>query len=423
MYRILFKIKQHTPMIHFQHDQDCATLRASELKPKLDQYLIENIFKKDFNFYKKNLINWSDDKNEKNYNEKLSFNYKVKINCYKSEPFEIETKTRKKDGKTRIKQFPMYFGNMGNEKEAKKFVFSNKPLIIQFFSFNKNILDKIELCFIDFLFVTNFGTRQTKGFGSFYLHGSDPRYKKPHSEFNFSVRLNKSANHNTLIDKFRYIYSDIDLFYKTLRSGINEVRGRGQETVFYFKSLMFKYSLKYGIQWDKKSIKEHFFLSDLEEQNAKHKYPDVLNKSFENQALMKDLLGLSSSENWRIPYRSTITKEHDKISRFRSPITFKIIRDENNVDRYNVFIIYNQVEDGFLKEVFTIKCESKIKKMIKGHLELITPSKFDIKHFLLYAFTENIKDHVEERFHDTLQFRKIYKIYKEIRNNFEVRNA
>lgn len=38
-FQITFTLKQHTPIIHFQHDQEGATLRASEVKPKLDRFL------------------------------------------------------------------------------------------------------------------------------------------------------------------------------------------------------------------------------------------------------------------------------------------------------------------------------------------------------------------------------------------------
>jgi hypothetical protein len=41
MYQLKIQLKQHTPIIHFQHDQAGATLRASEVKPKLDRFLIE----------------------------------------------------------------------------------------------------------------------------------------------------------------------------------------------------------------------------------------------------------------------------------------------------------------------------------------------------------------------------------------------
>lgn len=40
MYRLQVKLKQHTPLIHFQWQQEGATLRASEVKPKLDRFII-----------------------------------------------------------------------------------------------------------------------------------------------------------------------------------------------------------------------------------------------------------------------------------------------------------------------------------------------------------------------------------------------
>lgn len=43
MYKLEFTLKQHTPLIHFQHDQAGATLRATEVKPKLDQFIIEKL--------------------------------------------------------------------------------------------------------------------------------------------------------------------------------------------------------------------------------------------------------------------------------------------------------------------------------------------------------------------------------------------
>jgi hypothetical protein len=42
-YKIEIKLKQITPMIHFQHDETGATLRASEVKPKLDKFIIKQL--------------------------------------------------------------------------------------------------------------------------------------------------------------------------------------------------------------------------------------------------------------------------------------------------------------------------------------------------------------------------------------------
>ena len=37
----IYTLIAQTPIIHFQHDQAGATLRATEVKPKLDKYLLK----------------------------------------------------------------------------------------------------------------------------------------------------------------------------------------------------------------------------------------------------------------------------------------------------------------------------------------------------------------------------------------------
>ena len=63
-FKVEFTLKQHTPIIHFQAGQRGATLRASELKPKFDRFLLENV--KDIPY-------------KENPNGHKSLDYKVKI--------------------------------------------------------------------------------------------------------------------------------------------------------------------------------------------------------------------------------------------------------------------------------------------------------------------------------------------------------
>lgn len=46
MHKLEFELKQHTPIIHFQARDIGATLRASEVKPKLDRFILTEIGKK-----------------------------------------------------------------------------------------------------------------------------------------------------------------------------------------------------------------------------------------------------------------------------------------------------------------------------------------------------------------------------------------
>ena len=56
MNKLVVKLKQHTPLIHFQHSQEGATLRASEVKPKLDKYIIKKVFDDDWDKCKEYII-------------------------------------------------------------------------------------------------------------------------------------------------------------------------------------------------------------------------------------------------------------------------------------------------------------------------------------------------------------------------------
>lgn len=412
--KLTFKLKQHTPMIHFLHDQTGATLRATELKPKIDGFLIRHAFGNDFERYKTLLTGWKPGKQESDFEGKKAFDYKVKIESPQPLCFDIE-KRIPKAGVYKIKQFPLFFGNLGEKETAeqneKKFVFSFQPFPITFFSFNKEILSHIENHFAVFLFHSNFGTRQSKGFGSFYLDENDQFYKNPKhfsTKFHFSAKPKPLSRANTedIHQHFYYLFSNIDLLYKALRSGINHN--------FYFKSLMFMYSKQYGIQWEKKTIKQTYFPQDLSNQTAKHSDSDILGfASNTSQALMKDLMGLSTTEDWGY-YHSIISKKHPDIDRFKSPITFKILK-RNGTDIYDVFLQAAMVDEGFLHKEFLIQ------KNGGGNLTLKTPIKFNIDNFLTYAFTKvNLKNHVQNPQHQaTSEFRTINNMFNEIRDNLK----
>jgi hypothetical protein len=423
MNRLDIKIQQHTPIIHFQHDQNGATLRASELKPKLDRYLKQHIFKDDFEQYKTYLIGWTKGKSEKDFKDKEAFDYKVRIESPVSKVFDIEKINPRTN---RPIQFPLFFGNMGEDNIKKKFVFSDHIITITFRSFNKEILDKIKESFADFLMNTNFGTRQSKGFGSFYVRPNDKTYKppcgchkSPCSCFRFSVkpRVNKGYDSSTLNDFFKPIFSDIDLVYKTLRGGINIIN-REKENEFYFKSMMFKYAKTYGIQWEKKTIKQHYFSDELNDQIEEHKKSDVLTfSSDDSQALMKDVLGLSTLEEWEIPYKAVIKKENPEIKRYRSPILIKVIKRPKH-DLFDIFLIPESIPEGFSNKEFTIVKEKN--SISKSTLKLKTPISFPLTHFLNFAFHQNLEKHVEnEDFRNTWRYRTIKRIYDEIKRNLK----
>ena len=62
-------LKAHTPLIHFQYNQSGATLRATEVKPKLDRFLLDKLKNRKIPSY------WFVEKTK-------ALNYKLHIEAY-----------------------------------------------------------------------------------------------------------------------------------------------------------------------------------------------------------------------------------------------------------------------------------------------------------------------------------------------------
>lgn len=378
MAKLRITLNQHTPLIHFQPEQEGATLRATEFKPKLDKFLVENAFgdsknyEENFEKYKKYLIGYKKNIRDKyeDFKDKKAFNYKLRI-CNVMNlraPYEIELNDKK--------DFPLYFGNMGNENKfnKNKFVFCD-ALDVEFFSFHSEIIDKIIEFLPNFLMNTNFGQRQSKGFGSFYINDlneyfyneNKKKYTKDEVEkfqkLKYNFEFNATSDNQKLKDKseeYRQYYSvfqKINRFYVSLRAEITK-----QDP--YIK----EYALMNEMAWDKDIIKSKYNNTKLTSN-----YPAYL---------IKDLLGLSVMEKW---YKQgfTITKTHinKEIERFQSPIFFKPIKKSENK-----FIVYFQgrnIPKEFLNQIFNIKKDGS------GDLQLKTPENFNIDDFIQYVIKNN----------------------------------
>jgi len=380
-YKTTFKLKQHTPLIHF-HNQEGATLRATELKPKLDKYLI-NIFKKDGDDidYSRWLVR----------GKEKALDYKVKIVGMNISNKKIFKK----------KKIPSYFGNMGddyvgNEKYSS---YTDKEILLTICTFHQDLLEVIEREIAHFFAFTNFGTRQSKGFGSFFLEGKNIKDFEKEFHLYFTIDGNFNKNDFVLINRTSLALSDvhmrilgsIELFYKSLRSGINRYNKYGP--VFYIKPAIFYFAMnKMKEQWDKKTIKSNYFVDETKEyidfhNESKHD-TDILSftkqKEDEDYYLIKDLFGLSSEEQWQNPYESKITKEHinGDIERFKSPLFFKVIKSANN--KFLILVKGNPIDTDFFNQVFVVKQNDT------GSLELTTPKEEDFNwdDFFIYVKEE-----------------------------------
>lgn len=383
-YKLTFKLKQHTPIIHFQHDQHGATLRASELKPKLDKFLIENSFDGilNFNSYKDFLIgdtksiekelkkiddnsNIQDKDSEKTeflMKQKLALDYKVKI----------ISNSQKAEG---LKNNKTFFGGMGHEGE-KEYTFTDEIINVNIYVFcndEKNRLKTvIKKYFPHFIAETNFGTRQNKGNGSFYIDKSDTE-----NFINIEKILPKDTYYISIREKDNTsIFTIIDYYYRRLKAGINrnfDSRCSGE----YHKSFLYKYfngNTKKG--WEKRFIKEEFFGI----------YKDGTGKYF-----IRALLGLPGSftfkktkepchkkadtkiaSSYEILDDYEIEVYHPVIERYKSPITFKPIK---YTDKTKIFVLTQTGDTINNSEKFTLYNKFTVKTIFLKNGRFIIKSK------------------------------------------------
>jgi len=338
MYTLRFTLKQHTPLIHFQHDQDGATLRASEVKPKLDRFLIQKFIEANPVIdYKKWLIGNGDNP---------ALDYKMKIVPEKETKAEDETLkfTQNDFGKWKS-DYPMLLANMGlkeTKEEFRQFSFFEKHQI-SFNVYNKSLKDKIKELLPHFFATHNFGNRHTKGFGSFTVSGVNENgifHPIPVPQ-NIGIYFLEITTINT-----RKVFEAIDYYWKRLKSGIN-YSDVWDDPNKYKKSELFNHinSLPAPYTWEKRWLKEKFYGLP----------PSITTNT---PKFARALLGLPDKfEFVRNPQKNGIRKKkyheiegdylnslkwtigvtHPTIDRIPSPIVFKPIKEDKKTVVYLLF--------------------------------------------------------------------------------------
>lgn len=408
-YEFEIHLQQHTPILHFQGNYADlgATLRATELKPKLDSYIRAN----------------NEIKPEWKIGKTDALNYKLKV---------VDG-----DGKTAsCSNLPMYFAEP--KKHPNDADFSKKPTLavakntqdgentikysvaLKFFCLNKELAYLLKnIDFALFFLATNFGTRQSKGYGSYSprttlntlvpanMVGKEIKTRKKKDEYT-TYRIDSffiSQNHT-----WEEVMNEINDVYKCMRSGINEGG-------IYYKSLMFAYAKYKGQWWDKRVIKELFFPEKLEEHRNKHKQrtePDPLAEQPQvspNERLypmFRDNLGLATDEFWREYGFKVIKKGPKDVVRFKSPILFKPLRINN---QWYVFILHREIPPKFKNATFTVRKDKT--------LQFQTQNDFSLKDFLNYIFTiEDYGTYMPKKGNQK-RSNTILKNLNEIRNHFK----
>ncbi len=408
MKSLTIKLRQHTPMLHFQGSQDYATLRASEVKPRLDRYIASHEFGDDFATCKEYLAGYDharpDALHEKFQEGYRALNYKMRIQASDIDMID-KPHPRTKEQDTNA---PMYFGYMGDRDDKSLAKASGIIMTIQIPDRCQDLADII-LRHIGTMFAnTNFATRKTKGYGSFTVIGPE--------EATSQIRRPKLYFESTK-EKYSDVLTEIEWIHKTLRSGINDCFGKN----LYFKSLMFAYAKSKGQQWDKRSIKQNFLDQEtLRKESNKHDGADTVSYCTEPPHYdWRDCLGLSASENW-MSYKMNLTKTSTAADRLASPILFKPVR---YTECWRVYIVYEELPEAFKSGKVRIGARRNNRNM---NLELGIYPEFSIQDYIDFVFKADASGEfavdIADLFSNTTandgKKNRILEIFEELRNNY-----
>lgn len=336
-----YKLVQHTPLIHFQHSEPHACLRATEVKPKLDRFLIEQLEKDD---------RFGDGRWKKWFvgdGSQQSFDYMMRITP-NSEQVErtqsIENGIERAIARAEHRPpnaslheiHKNYFGNMasGNniqdtvqaiQETFKESLLYKDGLTLTIRCFIPELLTLIDEHIRGFFMMHNFGTRQRKGFGSFTVDiNTEPNAPKgfdlvrKYCPNAYYCKLDDNVSADALLDA-------VWVLSAFLKSGFN--RGEGN----YVRGFVFRYFQreKNPLANDKAFVKQQVLHNVYNEATrGEHLHPYGNNVRYR---YVRGLLGTNENSrfcrapNAHTPVYDIYTHSAEGIERFPSPLLFKPI--------------------------------------------------------------------------------------------------
>ena len=340
-----YKLVQHTPLIHFQHSEPHACLRATEVKPKLDRFLIEQV-ERDYRFGDGRWKKWF-----VGDGSQQSFDYMMRITpnseqVDRTQSIEngIERAIARAEHRPPNANFheihKNYFVNMasGNniqdtvqaiQETFKESLFYKDGLTLTIRCFIPELLTLIDEHIRGFFMMHNFGTRQRKGFGSFTVDiSTEPNAPKgfdlvrKYCPNAYYCKLDGNVNADALLDAVWVISA-------FLRSGFN--RGEGN----YVRGFVFRYFQREEnpLANDKAFVKQKVL------HNVYNEAPRGEHRRFYGNNVryryVRGLLGTNENSRFCLNPRSQIRRDHtvhniyihsaEGVERFPSPLLFKPI--------------------------------------------------------------------------------------------------
>ena len=387
MKKIVVQLVQDTPMWHFRGAFDDCCLRATEVKPKLDRFLLAKLDKGELSVNDCALTSrdgvpstwWANE-------DKTALNYKMRISAesrriIESQVPDLDRRTGQqktdRNGKPVFRNlYPIYFARVGADETGDMELVRMSGIRVELIVSDDRLAECIEPIIPAFFASHSFGARQDKGFGCFRVSGAGSTGKLSGASYYFIVPACNNSE-----DKYQSLFQHINYFHKVIRSGVNE---RG----CYVKSMMYHYAKDKGDDWDKPVIRTAFNfknvlyrficgdvhideLYDMDRRKVTNRdgsfkpVRNSLSDEYErNRELMRkknlyrDALGLSTSQDW-ISYGNKVKtslhgNENEEV-RFKSPVDYRPVPTTDG--GFIVYIIIHELPDELKKARFDISCD------------------------------------------------------------------
>lgn len=403
-FRLVMHLEAQSPMIHFQARELGGTIRPSEVKPKLDRFLLDKLIRCSGVESQAELVK---DSRYTGFfqpsvgeSPSLSLRYQMRIYC-DTPPMvvSINNSVRKQVENAKDKpkyetvslqrdSYKLYYGNSGinsSMDDQTMGVVSDPTVSIR--CVHPGLQELITENIAEFFLVTNFGSMQGKGFGSFLPEGIiagdhlTPIDRKRIGSFlvdhtnaktcyYMDVGLPKDETrwaYGVHVPNYTHAFESIQHFYQLMKSGYNQAKSNGRIKPEYERSFLVEYMHKIGIGNEKAWMKQNHISPAFGTHPYKENEPD------ETPRYVRAFFGTAGNLSYQSEKgRVNVSVEHQpaekdsmKLDRISSPIYFKIIKD-------TVFITAYPVPDEAYGQAFRFTGDKR-KGFSSG--ELNTPEK------------------------------------------------
>ena len=433
--KLSLKLNAQSPMVHFQAREPGATVRASEVKPKLDRYLIRKLARQTgldgaalakIPEYK----DWFRPSTDENV-PPTALRYQMQIFCEDAPEIvvlnldnDLKNKNKVEEEMARyaksVSKYPIFYANSGvkDPKQQRLGIVSNPTVVIR--CFHDGLKDLIKKNLEDFFLVTNFGTMQNKGFGSFAPVRPNGNRNPNMAEIRRIAGLLK-REHGVqrclymIVERnndFSSLFQAIEHFYRLMKSGYNNEYTDELEPSFLFRYM----HSEYGIGNEKAWMKQNHISPVVGWQ------PEFPPSEDHPPRYVRAFLGTAETMSYKKAKQGNakidISIHSDDIQRAPSTIFFKIVGN-------TVLIVPCPVEDALYGKSFVFTPKEKVAgKYIRpfGYQEgtLDTPDKnqFPNERFDTEDFLMQYADHYNYLVRDA--YYRSGTVYKYLKNAPEV---